>query len=199
MNYFNLNNYYSNKGGGYGKHDNANKAIGSQSSGSNYAHHIYNIDMNKDVDDEDDLSQIDISDYEEDLAKYSRKIANTLPVKTTDYGNRSDKATLVKNNHFGIHEYAKKHKNFISKGIAPYRQKKFSGGPIGSGGSNQAFKTTGNFKNIASLYGTAKSHKLLGNSINDFNVYDLKNIPTNAERAFLRRKNKIKKIMAKLK
>ena len=95
-------------------------------------------------------------------------------------------------------EFAGHHRNPARKGISPYKQPKHSGPPMGTGNSGQAFKTTGNFVGIGTQYGSSRPHKIL-TTIEDDNVWDIKNIMDPMERSFLRHNNRVKKVLSILK
>ena len=64
-----------------------------------------------------------------------------------------------------IYELAGHHTNTARKGISPYSQKKHTGGPIGTGGAGQAFRTTGNYRRTGTKRGWSHGHKLLDDSL----------------------------------
>ena len=93
-----------------------------------------------------------------------------------------------------MYEYSGNHRNYARKGISPFKQPKHSGGPIGTGGSGQAFRTTGNFRGIGTQYGSSRPHKNL-TDIEDENLWDISKIKDPMERSFLRHNNRVKKVL----
>jgi hypothetical protein len=69
---------------------------------------------------------------------------------------------------------------------------------MGTGGSNQAFRTTGNFIGIGTQYGTSRPHKIL-TKIEDDNIWDIRKLNDPMERSFLRHNNRVKKVLSLLK
>lgn len=133
------------------------------------------------VDDEDEFE--DISD---DL---HNKIGSNYLGGTDSYDPRGSKTYYG-----GMYEFAGYHKNTARKGISPFKQSKHSGPPIGTGGSSQAFRTTGNFKRTGTQYGSSRPHKIM-TDIEDENIWDICKLPDPMERAFLRHNNRVKKVL----
>jgi hypothetical protein len=96
-----------------------------------------------------------------------------------------------------VFEYAGAHKNYIRKGISPFKGKKHSAVPMSTGGSNQAFSTTGNFVGIGTQYGSSRPHKLL-TDVEDNNVFNLQDMDDPLERSFKRQQNRIKKVLSEI-
>ena len=200
-------------GGGYkfGNYDYYGKgkyttSVGKQTAGRERIIHNINVDDIEDYEDEDseedELDQF-VNDLNDDIgSKVKLKITNGLPMSVSDpYAYRlSDKAAgQLKNTGGGnIFEFAGHHRNPIRKGISPYKQPKHSGPPLGSGGSGQAFRTTGNFKGIGTQYGSSRPHKLLTN-IDDIYIFNLSDIDAPFQKAFIRQQNKIKKVLSIIK
>lgn len=91
----------------------------------------------------------------------------------------------------GLYEYSD-HTNPIRHGISPYKQKKFSGPPIGGGSASQAFRTTGNLRRTGTLFGTSRAPVRLEDD-EPVNFYD--SVIDPMERAFLKQQKRIKNIL----
>ena len=182
-------------GAGYGRLSNKNPVVGTTQGGTRPMRDQYGTDYTVDIEEEEDK---EIDDFVDDIDYImSLKIGNrtdsiSLPVK--DLGNRIDRSRMVGNNAILEEDYPV-HTTTARKGISPFPHKKMSGGPIGTGGADQAFKTTGNFKRTGTQYGTSRSHKLLTN-IEDNNIFDLSGILDKMERSFLRQQSRIKKLLS---
>ena len=92
----------------------------------------------------------------------------------------------------------------VTGGIAPFTNrtlypKGFDGPPLGTGGSGQAFRTTGNYKRTGTQYGTSRA-PLSNSSDEDFTVYrlgDILNIDP-AERTVIKQKIKLMKLLNRI-
>ena len=149
----------------------------------------------------------EIDDFVDDIVdapqgKVNKKIVNGMAMSASDpYApNAADRAAGQLRNTGGsnIFEFAGKHRNPIRKGMSPYKQSKHSVGLTTTGGSGQEFGTTGNFFNIASLYGPARPHKLL-TDIEDEPVFNLEDIDEPLVKAFKKQQNEIKSIISYVK
>lgn len=125
----------------------------------------------------------------------SAGIAAKLAVPAAGNNSRADKAYRVGNNH--ILEFSGDHRNTARKGISPFKQPNHSGAPIGTGGSGQAFRTTGPYKRTGTQYGSSRPHKLLSD-VEDDNIFNLSDMVDAMERSYMRR-NRVKKTLARLK
>ena len=107
-------------------------------SGRGVGRHVYQYDYDQDEVDSfvDDLCSADDDIIDDIHAKIDTK---TLGLGAPDP--RGSKQYYVGGN--SVLEYAGKHRNYARKGISPYKQPKHSGPPMGTGGANQAFRTTG--------------------------------------------------------
>ena len=97
-----------------------------------------------------------------------------------------------------VAEFAGDHRNPIRHGISPYKQPKHSGPPLGTGGSSQAFKTTGNFRGIGTQYGSSRPHKIL-TDLEDENIFNMSDMLDPMERSFHRHNNRVKNVLNLLK
>ena len=113
----------------------------------------------------------------------------TLNRKRINY-DRVDRATLTNNQRF-MPEVSV-HKNTARSGMSPFKYPKPMG-HIGSGGSDQAFRTTGNFRPTGTLQGTSHAPMKTDNLGPSGVVEDP------MERSFLEQQRKIKKIFEKIK
>ena len=147
-----------------------------------------------DENEDDDIEDLKL-DLDDDVVKdINAKIDSTysnLP-SPSPRGSRKYHSDMM------MSEFAGSHRNYARKGISPFKQPRHSGPPLGTGGANQAFRTTGNFVGIGTQYGSSRPHKLLGD-IEDNPVYNLDDILAPFERSFLRRNNRVKKVLNLLK
>lgn len=145
----------------------------------------------------DEEKEIDeyINSLEDEVPeKVSAGIATKLAVPTAGK-NSIDRAYWVGNNH--ILEFSGDHRNTARQGISPFKQPKHSGPPLGTGGSSQAFRTTGPYKRTGTQYGTSRAHKLL-TDVEDDSIFSLSDMIDQMERSYMRR-NRVKKTLARLK
>lgn len=143
--YYNLSNYDS--GSGYGSLK-PNPTIGLFDG-------TFPIYTNLDKHDEDDNNDYDDEDEDEfiNMPDISSKIGMNINKKDM-VGVRRDNQSFVSNSRLGLNE---NHTNPVRSGISPYKMKNFTGPAIGSGGSNQAFKTTGPGRKTSGPYGNSRA------------------------------------------
>jgi len=147
------------------------------------------------------LSEKEIDEYIDSVLEDEEEIDIHAKIDTHVLGLSSPTPRGSKQYYVGgnnIFEYAGDHKNYARKGISPYKQPKHSGPPLGTGGSNQAFRTTGNFLGIGSQFGWSRPHKI-ATSIEDENIWHISKIKDPMERSFLRHNNRVKKVLNLLK
>ena len=193
------------QGGGYsfGRYDSRtgkepSSIIGSQSAGNLSLKFLYQDEEDKeDKEDEEDEEYYQPFDKE-----INSKIVSSLPMGITDpYAYTAvDKAAGQLKNTGGVSnvfEYAGAHKNYIRKGISPFKAKKHSAVPMSTGGSDKAFSTTGNFVGIGTQYGSSRPHKLM-TDIEDNNIFNLQDMDDPLERSFKRQQNRIKKVLSEI-
>lgn len=172
-----------------------NQTIGKQ--------HVGNISLKYLYQDEDEE---DFDNDEDDILpnKASSKIVHSLPMGATDPGAfiATDKGAGQLKNLGGagggfLQEFAGNHRNPARKGISPYKQPKHSGPPLGTGGSNQAFRTTGNKIDLGSRKGWARPYysKKKGNKKRYFSLMSLINDTKINDDQFVRQRNRVKKIL----
>ena len=164
--------------------------IGKQSAGNTSLKYLYQ--------DEDEKE-----DSEEDIALnvkgINRKIVNSLPMTASDiYAPKNvDRSAGQTKNTGGlslVYEFSGHHTNPIQKGIVPYSQPKHTGGNISGGGSEQAFRTTGNYKRT----GTHKPHHHMAvkNDENIFNLSDFLSDDNDIDlKSFRNQQNKVKRVL----
>jgi len=138
---YNLSNYDS--GGGYGALK-PNPVVG-LSDGTFPIYFIHEEEENFLEDEEDEL--INMPDI-------SSKIGSNISKKDM-FGTRRDNQSFVSNSRLSLNE--KQHTNPVRPGISPYSMKKFNGAAIGSGGSNQAFRTSGPGRKTSGPYGNSRA------------------------------------------
>lgn len=168
--------------------------LGKSSYGKNKIIYQYELDdKDGELDDKDD----ELDEFVYDInKKIKQKIAPSGKIKITDtLAGRQDNAGPAKNQPMGLMEYDGDHMTYAKKGISPFKQKKHTGGPIGTGGSGQAFKTTGNYKRTGSFFGYSRPHKIL-TDVEDENIFNLKDMLNPIERSFNRQQNRIKKLFS---
>lgn len=137
----------------------------------------------------------DDSEKEEDFlddVDLSKKLNTNYLGGTDSYVPRGSRSYHVGGNI--VYEYSGNHRNYARKGISPFKQPKHSGGPMGTGGAGQAFRTTGNFVGIGTQYGSSRPHKIL-TDIEDENLWDISKIKDPMERSFIRHNNRVKKVL----
>ena len=171
--------------------------IGSQSAGNLSLKYLYkdepDIDYDEELEDEDELPNA-----------ASSKIVHSLPMGASDpYAHKvADRAAGQLKNTGGagggfLQEFAGNHKNPVRKGMSPYKQPKHSGPPLGTGGSGQAFRTTGNKIDLGSRKGWSRAYhsKKDDNGKRYFSLMSLINDTRDDHKQFVRQKNKVKKIL----
>tara|TARA_B100000900_G_C20593934_1_gene722633 strand:+ start:1589 stop:2167 length:579 start_codon:yes stop_codon:yes gene_type:complete len=154
---------------------------------------VYQYDYEQDADDlgEYEGDDIEFDDYEALHAKINTR---TLDLATPRQ--RGSSQYYVGGNN--VFEYAGDHMNYARKGISPFKQPPHSGPPLGGGGSNQAFRTSGNYIGIGTQHGSSRPHALL-TDIDDNPAYEIDDLPDPMERSFLRHNNRVKKVLSVLK
>ena len=178
----------------------SNKTIGSQHAGNLSLKYLYQEE--EDIKEEEESTE----DYDYLPNKANSKIVHSLPMGATDPGAliATDKGAGQLKNLGGagggfLQEFAGYHKNTIRKGISPFKQPKHSGPPLGTGGSNQAFKTTGNKIDLGSRRGWSRPYysKNKGNKKRYFSLMSLiQDTKSGGHSQFVRQKNRIKKVLA---
>lgn len=144
---------------------------------------------------ENDLYNSMEDEFDEDV---SLGIAAKLAVPAAGNNSRVDRAYYgVGNQNTNIFEFSGDHRNTARQGISPFKQPKHSGPPLGTGGSSQAFRTTGPYKRTGTQYGTSRAHKLL-TDVEDDSIFSLSDMIDQMERSYMRR-NRVKKTLARLK
>lgn len=186
-------------GGGYrlGNYDSRtgkepSSIVGKQSVGNTSLKYLYS--------EEEDVDE-DLEENEQGVSSISSKIVHSMPMTATDpYAARSvDRAAGQLKNTGGanVFEYAGNHKNYIRNGISPYPQPQHTGGIIATGASDQAFKTTGNFKRTGTQYGSSRPHKNL-TDIDDSQIFNLSDLIDEKDPdiyPFARQQNRVKKVL----
>ena len=182
--YYRLNNYDTNPGGGVTLKP--NKVLGI-TAGSTRP--MYNYDTEERLEDDEDI-HIDDASLEAISKKLYRPVYS-IDKKRSDVGHTSGNMRQT-----GALNEKSVHTTTATKGIAPFRQRKFDGPPIGGGGSGQAFRTTGNLRKTGTLYGTSKAPIFLDDE--DPVGFDYESTDP-MERAFLKQQKKIKKMRKRIK
>lgn len=133
------------------------------------------------------------------------KIAHSLAMGVSDPYAKGDRSAGQLKNTGGagagfLQEFAGYHKNPVRKGMSPYKQPKHSGPPLGTGGSGQAFRTTGNKIDLGSRKGWSRAYqnKNQGNQKRYFSLQSLVQDTLDGFYQFTRQKNKVKKIIQEI-
>ena len=154
---------------------------------------------------EEEIENYDDEEYLDDIGivldKDVRKaIQNAIsPYDISAYGvdqSRSDKSALVGNN--GILEWADENMPQSRNGMSPFTHKQLYprglGSPLGTGGSGQAFKTTGNYRYKGTEKGSSRPHKIM-TDIEDENIYDLRDMLDPIDRSWRRQQRAVHKVL----
>jgi hypothetical protein len=172
-----------------------NQTIGKQHVGNTSLKYLYQ-------DEEEELE--DLEDEDVLPNKANSKIVTSLALGATDPGAMisTDKGGGQLKNLGGagggfLQEFAGHHKNPVRKGMTPFKQPKHSGPPIGTGGSSQAFKTTGNKIDLGSRKGWSKPYyfKKQGDEKRYFSLMSLIKDTRVDNKQFVKQKNRIKKVL----
>jgi hypothetical protein len=151
-------------GGGYnlGNYDprtgkEASKIVGSQSVGNLSLKYLFE----KEDEDEEPIEELEDEDVLPNAA--SSKIAHSLAMGASDPFAKGDRSAGQLKNTGGagggfLNEFSGHHKNVARKGMSPFKQPKHSGPPLGTGGSGQAFRTTGNRIDLGSRKGWSRPY-----------------------------------------
>jgi hypothetical protein len=173
-----------------------NKTIGKQ--------HVGNLSLKYLYQDEEDSIDDEDLDYDELPSKANSKIVHSLPMGSSDpYAHKvADRGAGQLKNLGGagggfLQEFAGDHKTTARKGISPFKQPKHSGPPLGTGGSNQAFRTTGNKIDLGSRKGFSKPHDILNDDDGKryFSLMSLIDDTNTDDRQTEKQQNRVKKIL----
>jgi hypothetical protein len=181
--YYRLNNYDTNAGGGITL--TPNKVLGLTVGNSRP---MYNYDVEP-IEEDDDIEIDDAS-----LEAISKKLYS--PVYSIDRKRSDPSHTSGNMRQAGALNEKSDHTNTATKGMIPFRQRKFDGPPVGGGGSGQAFRTTGNLRKTGTLFGTSRAPIFLDDE--DPVDFDYKSTDP-MERAFLKQQRKMKKMKKRIK
>jgi len=189
---YNLSNY-----GRTGKEPNA--TIGKQ--------HVGNLSLKYLYQDEEEVSdpeEIEEPEYDSLPNKANSKIVHSLPMGASDpYAHKvADRGAGQLKNLGGagggfLQEFAGNHRTTARKGMSPFKQPKHSGLPIGTGGSKQAFGTTGNKIDLGSRKGFSKPHDILDSDDGKrhFSLMALINDTNSEDQQFVKQQNRVKKVL----
>jgi len=193
----------SRSGHGYGKSQSKMPSIGT-GIGSEYIMGSSQSGIYPDpVDDVDDEDQLDVID-DDDIDKFVRKIHRIHVVADpAGAGGRADRSSLGhSSNRFSTVGLSENDRMpGVRKGISPFSSRAlhpngFNGPAIGSGGSGQAFRTTGPIRRTGTQYGTSRApiNRHDPAELEFISLLDLINLP-NDEKNFLKHQLRIKKIL----
>ena len=171
-----------------------NKTIGSQHVGNLSLKYLY----------QDEPDEEDIEDEDELPSSANSKIVHSLPMGVSDpyAGKTADRAAGQLKNTGGagggfLKEFAGNHRNPARKGMSPFKQPKHSGRPIGTGGSGQVFKTTGNKIDLGSRKGFSRPHDIIedDDGKRHFSLMSLINDTKLNDKQFIKQQNRVKKTL----
>jgi hypothetical protein len=182
--YYNYSSYDSNSGAGYGLA--RRKFHGERPYGSN--HYPYSFE-----DDEDEDEEIDTFVKSVNVAKLNRKIPQYF---MGDPSNRADRGSLTKGYGLSESDFPK-----ASDTISPFSSRVlypsgFDGGAIGTGGSDQAFRTTGNFRRTGTQYGSSRAPMPIEDD--GIRMYNIRDILSKEDREIIKQQVKVLKVINKL-
>ena len=161
--YYNQSTYDSRTGGGYGKSQKlpslgtglgSERPIGSSDTGIYLEPSEYDITPEEQAEFEEET----FGDTD-DIDRFVSKINRWRP--RFDISRRADRGSFAgTSNRYDLAEVSKM--PTAKKGMVPFSSralypKGFDGGAIGTGGSGQAFKTTGNYRRTGTQYGTSRA------------------------------------------
>ena len=196
--YFNPSGYNGRQGHGYGKSQKipsfgtglgSERPMGSNETGIYTQASSYDITPDEEEDFEDDT----FGDPD-DIDKFVAKINMWRP--RFDISRRADRKSLASSNN--LFEAGKM--PTPSKGMVPFSARKlypngFDGAPLGTGGSGQAFRTTGPYKRTGTQYGTSRASFFDDIGDEDYiHHYTLKDLFDDTERALDKNKMRIYKL-----
>ena len=197
--------YDANQGGGYGtlkgKLPSTGTGLGSDRALTG-AHGIYAEPPKYHFDDEEQEEFFDeIFGDLDDLDAFVTKVNQIY--RRSDPSRRADRATFVRNQRLDLAPMAEKRLPRVSDTISPFSNRVlypngFDGPPLGTGNANQAFRTTGPYKRTGTQYGTSRSPLSLGQPEDTMPALSLYDILDDDERAILRQRVKIMRLLADL-
>ncbi|MAG25297.1 hypothetical protein CMI47_06925 [Candidatus Pacearchaeota archaeon] len=195
--YYNPGNYDGRQGHGYGKAQSKIPSMGtglgseriiSGDSGIYVSPPKYKIGAA-----EQDEFFDEMFDDDDDVDAFVAKVNKTYV--RADPSRRADRASFATNQRFDLAPLAEKGMPKTSSGISPFSHnvlypKGFSGPPIGSGGSGQAFRTTGPFKRTGTVYGTSRA-PTSDPVDDDISAFEISDILSDDERSLIKQKIRI--------
>jgi len=114
----------------------------------------------------------------------------------TDASKNHSASSLVGNN--AILEWQDENMPQSRNGMAPFTHRQLypngMGLPIGTGGSDQAFKSTGNYRYKGTEKGSSRPHKLM-TDIEDDNIYHLEDLTDPMERSWRRQQHAVHAVL----
>lgn len=200
--YYNQSSYDGNSGGGYGKSQKtpsfgtgigSMRSMGSNNTGIYFEPDLYDIEEDEQEEFEDETFDDNIG-----IDRFVSKINSIRP--RHDISRRADRGSFAgSSNRFDLAEINRM--PTAGKGTAPFSNRKlypkgFDGAPVGSGGSAQAFSTTGNYRRTGTQYGTSRAPlDKIGPDYDDYiHRYSLQDLFFDDEDVLEKNKLNIKKI-----
>jgi hypothetical protein len=161
--YYNQSSYDGRSGGGYGKSQKtpsfgtgigSMRSMGSNATGIYFEPDLYDIE-------EEEQEEFEDETFDDNVAvdKFVSKINSIRP--RYDISRRADRGSFAgSSNRYDLAE--RNRMPTAAKGISPFSNRKlypkgFDGAPVGTGGSGQAFGTTGNYRRTGTQYGTSRA------------------------------------------
>ena len=187
--YYRLNSYSDNAGGAVTLKP--NKVLG-QTSGDSSVVHI--VDPSSYSEFEEDLENEEVDD--ETVKAIAKRVGKPVyfgDKKRSDVGHYSGNMRQV-----GALNEKGDHTNTVRTGMSPYKMSKFTGKSIGSGGANQAFRTTGPGVRTSGPYGNSRATYPKKDEDLDPLMFG-QEITNKYERSLKKHQHKIKKIKNLLK
>jgi len=202
--YYNASSFDANTGRGYGKSQPKIPSIGT-SQGSEYIMGSSETGIYSEPVEEYDEDE-DYGFYElDDLYKFVRMI-NKDYVSGDSVRPRADMSSLGNsNNRFSTvgmgNTMSESDMPSARSGISPFSSKQlypsgFTGPPLGTGGADQAFRTTGNFRRTGTQYGTSRA-PILDSDVDNLRFLSAINLVnfSNDDINFLKQLEKVKKAL----
>ena len=123
--------------------------------------------------------------------------------RRSDPSRRADRASFATNQRLDLAPMGEKRLHRVSDTSSPFSNRVlypngFDGPPLGTGNANQAFRTTGPYRRTGTQYGTSRAPLSLGHPEDNIPALTLHDILGNDERAILKQRVKIMRLLADL-
>ena len=201
--YYSPGNYDANQGGGYGtlkgKLPSTGTGLGSDRAlTGDYGIYAEPPKYHFDDDEQEEFFDMVFGDLD-DLDAFVAKI-NQIH-RRSDPSRRADRASFVTNQRLDLAPMAEKRLPRVSDTSSPFSNRVlypngFGGPPLGTGNTNQAFRTTGPYRRTGTQYGTSRAPLSLGQLDDNIPALTLHDILDDDERAILKQRVKIMRLLA---